>query len=579
MRLFLKAFLVAGAIFGGSAAHAQAGVSYEPPPVDFVGPGQAAAPLPVAAPIAEAPPEPVAASRRGPRVDVGAYVEVNQGLSVQLSGDGPGDDILTYTSVAAGVEGQIRTRRVTASGAYRYERRLELSGDVGDEDIHSGIAQLHAELVPGRVGFDAGALATRTGGTGRALGVTDREAGTEIYSAYAGPTLSTHAGPVSVNAAYRLGYVHVDDDSLAGAGAPVDDFDSTIHVAGASVAIAPGGPLPVGVSVAAGYVRENIGALDNRFEARHVRGDVVVPVSPTFAVTAGVGYSRVEASQQDVQRGPGGVPVRDANGRFIPDPTRPRLVTLDTDGAYYDAGLIWRPNPRAEIQVRAGQDDDGDTVIMGSAAVQIGRHSGLTASVFDQDTTMGQGIISNLRRLPVEFDVDPNPLTGELAGGCVFGNEPGQGSCLGSSLQSISSLSFRARGASLVFTSAGRLWSIGAGLSYTHRDFHLPDDPLFAGAFANEDEDLTGFLYVSRRVTRDLTLTLNPYFSFYDNDLDVGLAGGIDGGFSTGTSVGLSRSFLSNRLRLLITFRLGYSSLLDDGNLTADALIGLRFVF
>ena len=152
-------------------------------------------------------------------------------------------------------------------------------------------------------------------------------------------------------------------------------------------------------------------------------------------------------------------------------------------------------------------------------------------------------------------------------------------------LQSISSISFRARGGSLVFTSTGRLWNIGAGLAYTHRSFYLPDDPLFASVFTREDEDLSGFLYVSRRLTRDITLTLNPYFSFYDDEVGVGLGGGIGGigglgdGFSTGTSFGISRSFLSNRLQLLLTLGLNYSTLRDDDSLVADGLIGVRYVF
>ena len=593
MRLILKAFCLAASLAASSAAQAQPGAVYEPPPVDFVESGEA--PMPLAAASAGAVPEgaiPVQEPVLGPapdaprprlRVDVGAYVELNQGVSVELAGNGPGDDVVTYTAVAAGVEGQVRTRRVTASGAYRYERRLGWTEDLPDEDAHSGIAQVHAELVPGRVSVDAGGLAARTGGTGRAVGVSDREAGTEIYSAYAGPTLSTRAGPVTINAAYRLGYVHVDDDSLAGAAAPTDDFDSTVHVASASVGIAPGGPLPIGVTASAGYVREDSGALDNRFEGRFVRGDVVVPLSPTFAVTGGVGYSQTEVSQQDVQRGPGGVPLRDANGRLIPNPAAPRLTTLDTDGVYWDAGFIWRPTPRAEVQLRAGQDDDGDTLVMGSATVQVGRRSGISAMVFDHDTSFGQGIISGLRRLPAAFNIAPDPLRERRFGDCVFGEEPGQGTCLASSLQSISSIAFRARGGSLVFTSTGRLWNIGAGVSYTHRSFYLPDDPLFASVFAREDEDLTAFLHVSRRLTRDVTLTLNPFLSFYDNDLDFGLGlgglGGFGDGFSTGTSFGLSRSFLSNRLQLLLSLGINYSTLRGDDSLIADGLVGVRYVF
>jgi hypothetical protein len=434
-------------------------------------------------------------------------------------------------------------------------------------------------VVPGVLSVDAGGLATRTGGTGRAVGVDDLENGTEIYSAYAGPTLSTRAGPLLVNAAYRLGYVNIDDDSLAGAASPESDFDSTIHIASASVGMAPG-QLPFGWTVSGGYVREDAGDFDSTYEGRFVRGDILLPVSHTLAVTAGIGYSQVEASQLNVLRDANGVPVRDARGRFVADPLAPRLQTYDTDGIYYDAGLLWRPTPRSEVQVRAGRDDDGDFLVVGSAAVQIGRRAGLTATLFDQETTLGQGIVNNLRALPTEFEIDTDPHTGSLRGGCVFGAEPGQGACVNSVLQAITNLSFRARGASLVFGSNGRLWSIGAGLSYTHRDFNLPDDPLFAGAFATESDDLTGFLYVSRRFTRDITITLNPWFNFHDDDLDVGIGGiGFGDGFSTGTSFGFSRSFLMDRLQLLLTLGVSYNSLGEGDSLIADGLIGLRYTF
>lgn len=581
--LLLCALAGSALVLAASAepAFAQAGVSYEPPPVDYADPADAGPSAPLPGVVAEeAPPPPAAAAGPRLRVDIDPYVEVQQAVTAQLAGDGLGEAVLTYTTVAAGVDGQMVTRRVAASFGYRYERRIGINGDVPDEDVHSGIAQVHAQVIPGAVSFDAGGLATRTGGTGRAVGVDDLDSGAQFYSAYAGPTLSTRVGPVAVKAAYRLGYVNVDDDSLAGGASPEGDFDSTIHLATASVGMAPGDALPFGWTASAGYVREDAGALDNRYEGRFVRGDVLVPLSPTFAVTAGVGYSRVEASQSDVRRDAAGVPVLDAAGRFIADPSRPRLRSLDTDGLYYDAGILWRPNPRTEVQLRAGRDDDGDTLIVGAAALQLGRRSGLTVSVFDQDTTMGQGIINNLRALPTEFNIDTDPRTGSLRGGCVFGSEPGAGRCLASSLQAISNVAFRARGASAVFTSTGRLWSIGAGLSYTRRDFHLPDDPLFAAALTNESEDLIGFVSVGRRLTRDVTLTISPYFNFYDSSsasgLELGLAGN---GFSTGTSFGFTRSFLMERLRLIVSLGLGYSSILDEDSLVADGLIGLRYTF
>ena len=217
-----------------------------------------------------------------------------------VSAELDGGDVLTYTSVAAGVDAQIHTRRVNIAIGYRYQRNIEWQGDVGDTDIHSGVAMVNVQVVPGVLQFDAGALATRTGGEGRALGVTDRDASVEVYSAYAGPTLSTHVGPVSVNANYRLGYVAVDDDRPV---ARRGDYDSAVaHSAAASVGMGPG-RLPIGWNVSAGWARTDTESdFDEEAEGMFVRGDVVVPLGPDLRRHAGVGYENIEASQLDIAR-------------------------------------------------------------------------------------------------------------------------------------------------------------------------------------------------------------------------------------------------------------------------------------
>jgi hypothetical protein len=142
---FFRCALAAFALTLATAAQGQAGVSYEPPSVDY-----AEAPAPplrsgVADPVAAEPAPPPPEARRGastrPRIEVGAYLEANVGISADLAGGAPGgEDVVTYTSLAAGVEGTISTRRVQASGAYRYERRFDIEGNIPDEDVHSGIA-------------------------------------------------------------------------------------------------------------------------------------------------------------------------------------------------------------------------------------------------------------------------------------------------------------------------------------------------------------------------------------------------------------------------------------------------------
>ena len=555
IRRLRRAALALGLGLAASAAHAQL-----PPPSSGVS---------YPAPSAEALP-PEAAPRSAPRRQrstIQPYLEVAQVVSAELDSG----DVLTYTSVAAGVDAQIRTRRVTVSLGYRYQRNIEWEGDVGDTDIHSGVALVNAQIVPGRLQFDAGALATRTGGEGRALGVTDRDASVEVYSAYAGPTLSTNVGPLSVNANYRLGYVAIDDDRpVASRG---EDFDSAVaHSAAASVGMGPG-RLPFGWNVSAGWARTDTESeFDDEVEGMFVRGDVVVPVGPTLAVTAGVGYENIEGSQLDIARDAAGAPIIGPNGRPVADPTRRRVLTYDLDGIIYDAGLVWRPSARTELQVRAGHRYGGTTVA-GTFTHQISAHTGMSAVVYDSVQTLGSVVVNDLSNLPDDFQVDRDPLTGNL-GGCVFGSDPGSGICLGNSLQSIRSGTFRLRGASLVVSGNRGLWSWGLGAGYAHRRFRRPSDPAFTLLGPDEEQSLTVSGSLSRRLSRTSTLGFDAYASWFDSDL-----ANFDSVFSAGATASYSRSFLLERLRLLAALGIYHS---DDGTLdstVASGLVGLRYTF
>jgi len=580
MLLFSRHFLAGALALTALAtpAHAQP-AGYEPPPVDYADAGAPPQSLPprIDPVAADEPPPPPRGDRARARVDVEAYVEVDAGVSAELGEGGDdllGEDVLTYTSVAAGVDGQVQTRRITANFGYRYERRFELNGDLPDTDIHDGIAQVRADVVPGIVSVEAGGIATRTGGDGRALGVSDREGTSQVFSGYAGPTLTTRAGPVAVNAFYQLGYVNVDDDTLAGDVGPEGSFDATVHLAGASASMAPG-TLPFGWDVSVGHISESSSDFDTEFESQFIRGDAVLPVNPALALTAGIGYSRASASQSDFLRGPDGAPVIDENGDLVADPSRPRLTGYDEKGVFADAGFIWRPTPRSELQLRAGINDDGEPTVAGSASFQIGRFFGFGFTLYDEDTTFGSSLVRKLRDLPDSFKIRRDPLSGGLTPGCVFDEEkPGQGVCLSPTLQSISRAAFRSRGGSVTFSGNGRIWSWGGGITYGRRDFYLPDDPIFENAFAPADQDLALFGNVSRRLGRDANLGFDGYLSIYDSEAassDVTTIGG---------RATYSRSFLLDRLELLIALGLLHRSLSGfEDSLIADFNLGLRYTF
>ncbi|HYJ30470.1 MAG TPA: hypothetical protein VEW25_09040 [Allosphingosinicella sp.] len=501
-----------------------------------------------------------------PRIEVAPYVEVNAGISAELSGDE--DEVLTYTSVAAGVDARVQTRRVTAQASYRYERRIALDGDVAEDDVHSGVAMVHAEVAPG-VSLDAGALAAQAGGAGRGLTLSDRDSSAQVFSAYAGPTFNGQIGGLTVGAAYRLGYVRVDDDDISGDFG--EDFgESIVHNASASVGMGPG-RLPFGWTVGGGYVREESGEFDNRFQAAYVRGDLVFPVGPTLALTAGVGYEHITSSQQDVLRDAGGAPIM-VGGRFVPDPTRPRLRGFDTDGLIYDGGIIWRPNPRTELQARAGRRYGGTTVT-GSLRHQLPRGLALNAAVYDTVGNAATAIVSNLNALPTDFQVNRNPLTGAFDG-CVFGNDPGTGICFDQAFQTLSSASFRARGANLMLSGSRGPWGFGLGAGYAHRRYTA----LISGDIGSidpvTDDSFVVNAGVSRRLGRFSSMSIDAVAAWYQNDRPFS-----DTVFSTSLTGGYYRSFLIPGLQFHAGLGIYHTNAGLIDSTVLQGLVGLRYTF
>jgi hypothetical protein len=559
IRTALRAGAVAAVLLAASAASAQSGPP-SPPPADDELAGDASS----ASDGARARPPRRGRERTRPRAEIHPYVEANAGMSADLSGGD--DDVLTYTSVAAGVDGRIETQRVVAQASYRYERRIDIEGDSGDQDVHTGVALVHAQAAPG-LSLDAGALAARSGGPGRGSTVSDRDSSAQVFSAYAGPTLNTRVGPLQVGAAYRLGYARVDGDGLSGD----DDFDeSVLHNATASVGMGPG-RLPFGWTVGGGYAREESGDLENRLTAMYVRGDVVVPLGPTFALTAGVGYENIESSQQDVLRDANGVPVV-VNGRLVADPSRPRLRGYETSGVIYDAGFIWRPDPRTEIQGRAGHRYGGTTVI-GSLRHQFPRGTGVAVNVYDSVGTAGSAIINNVTNLPTDFDANRNPLTGAFDG-CVFGRDPGTGTCFDQALQSLSSGTFRGRGANILFSGRRGPWNWGVGAGYDNRRYTALVSGDVSSFDPRTDESLVVNAGVSRRLSRWSGMSIDASASWYDSDRI-----GFDPVFSTGVTGSYYRSFMIPGLQFHSAVGIYHSdgTLLDST--VISALIGLRYTF
>ena len=513
-----------------------------------------------------------------PRTRVTPYLEFQQVLTADFNGG----DTLTYTAIGGGVDANIATRRVQATIAYNYQHRIAWNGQIDDADSHSGLAAIHVDAVPGVLAFDAGAMATRSHADIRfpvAGGRTiDDPNVAEIYSAYAGPTLTSHAGPVTLGASYRLGYVHVDDHSLAGgalpAGAPrVERYtSSTVHNASVSASMAPG-EMPFGWTVGAGWSREDMNRLDADFEGKYIRGDVVVPVSPTLAVTAGIGYEDMQGSQQDIVRDASGRPVIGPGGQLIGDPSKPRLLTYDQSGLIWDAGVIWRPSPRTELKARAGRRYGGTTFI-GSLEHRLNRDYALSVAVYDSVNSFGRLMVADLAGVPRNFNVRRNPFNpGFGSGNCVFGNDPASGACFDDALQSINNFNFRNRGASARLSGGRGPWSFGFGAAFDQRRYFAPPASDFVlNGVTDEAYNLNAS--VTRKLSRTSAFSGDVQAGWYDS----GIAGA-GSSFNAGLTGSYHRSIVNERLQANLAA--GLYTVGSDGQdqTVGSILFGLRYSF
>lgn len=506
------------------------------------------------------------------QVDVAPYLEVGQVLTADLKNGG---DVLTYTTVAVGVDSSIVTRRAEATATVRYEHRFGEAG-VGDADIISGLARGRIQLSPG-FQIEGGALATRTQADGQGpnpslfAGRADNVA--NLYSVYAGPTLTKRVAGLDFGAGYRFGYTKMDVDTprIAAPGVDVGGaYDSsTNHVAWASLGQRPG-DLPFGWQISGGYEREDASALDQRFDGRYARADVTVPVGPTLALLGGVGYERIHISQRDPLLDINGLPVRDANGRFVADRSQPRQLAFETDGLIWDAGVMWRPSPRTSLTARVGWRY-GDTVYTGSFAYRPDHVTLLQIGVYDGVSSFGRGLSTGLAALPTGFDPTRNPLGGDI-NPCVFGEQTG--GCLSTQLGTTTIAQFRNRGVQAILSSRLGRWNYGIGAGYDQRRLLVPATSVLAPLRGVTDEGYYLFVAAGRPLDALSDISLAAYLSQYDNGAPPS---------QDARAAGLSAAYSRRFWRGLTGTAAGSLNAFDqdgfDSQLIASALLGLRYNF
>ncbi len=501
------------------------------------------------------------------------YIEIGQILTADLNNG----DVLTYSTVAVGIDASIQSRRAEAQISYRYERRIAWNRGLTDQDVHTGLARGSYHIAPS-LSVEGGAIATRARADirGAAPGVLNGNVDniSQIYSVYAGPTLATNVGPVGINASYRYGFTKVESPGFTGvpAGQPrLDVFDtSQTQVAQASASLKSGVILPVGITVSAGWQREDASQLDQVYDGKFARADVIWPVLPTLALTAGAGYEKIIVGQRDPARNAAGQPIIDAAGRFTSLPGAPRRIAYNFDGIYYDAGVIWRPNSRTMVEARAGQRY-GSFSFTGSLSYQAANGVAVQVGVYDGIQTFGRQLQAGIVGLPTSFNANSGPFGGQF-NGCVFGAEgAAAGDCLNGALQSISTSAFRSRGIDAVLSVNRGATTFGVGAGYARRSFVAP----IGGSIINGITDQSYYVqaFLARALDRRTSVDANIFANYFES----GIAGA-PAVFGAGATGSLSRSFG----RLSAIGSVGVFTFAQERaptNVTVQALLGARYQF
>ena len=131
------------------------------------------------------------------RSEISPYIETAQVLQAELS---LGDDVVTYSRLAAGVDATITGRNSAAAVSLRYERRIGWSDDAPDGDVISGVARGSLAIVPRELTMEAGAMATHTrvDGGGAAGGAPTGFLGFIVFSPpFRGRRHMTHSWPAT----------------------------------------------------------------------------------------------------------------------------------------------------------------------------------------------------------------------------------------------------------------------------------------------------------------------------------------------------------------------------------------------
>ena len=520
--------------------------------------------------------------KRTGRVRVTPYIEAQQVVTAELS---PGNEVLTYSTLAAGIEANLNGRNAQAGLAVRYERRFGYgSNKISDSDVVSGVARASVGLVPHTLFLEGGAMAARMSVNGNGSTTPGLEFGNssaQVYGAYIGPSLKTQLGAVDVEGHYRFGYSRVTTPNVLPVGpgqTPIDLYDEgTVHHALLHFGTKAGTVLPIGLGVGGGWNREDVSNLDQRIDDKHVRADVLLPVGSDLALVGGVGYEKVQVSQRDaVIDTLTGLPLLSGNGRYVTDQTQPRQIAYESEGLIWDAGVMWRPSKRTALEAHVGKRY-GSTTYFGSFAYAPNTRTTLNVSVYDGISGFGGRLNQALADLPTQFDGLRNPLTGGLST-CVAGVNGAHGNsgggCLNGALGSVRSATFRGRGVMASLGIQGNNLQYGVGAGYDRHSFIAAPGTVLALANGVIDENYWVAAYLNGRIDRNSSFGTNVWANWYQSG--DALAGDSS---AIGATAAYYRTLTGNLTATAAVGINGVNREVLQDIWTASGLVGLRYSF
>lgn len=508
------------------------------------------------------------------RISVHPYIEAGQ----VVQGDfGTPHDVLTYSVVAVGGDVTVNGRNNQGVISARYERRFGWNRKADGDGI-TGIARLSSAIVPDTLRIDYGGYANRTYLTDNGTAVPSTAYGsdslTQIYGAFGGPTLTTHVGDVAVTGHYHAGYTAVDSrttTTTATTTAVGDTLNhSVVQDARLAVGTRPGDALPVGLGADAGFYQEDVANLSQRVLDKHVRGEITIPVATDTALVGGIGYEHVQISSRDAIYDAAGAPEIDNKGRYITDYSQPRKIAYDTQGLIWDAGVVWRPSRRTNLEAHVGRRY-GQIGGYGFFNWQPNDHSSFNLAVYQGITGFGGALTSSLFGLSSEFSTIRDSITGNLSS-CV--SSMAGGGCMGGSLASANSTLYRSRGVMASYQIDFHRWRAGLGAGYDRRQYITAQNTVLADANGKVDQYYwaTGFVGYQLTEFSNLRATLDVYR--YQSGLTS------NGNLTAARAVALYQYYLSRHLTANASLGLDVISRDSYDDLWAGSgAVGMRYTF